>query len=44
VILRRRDRRGDPLDRARELLAESYARGELDGEEHRERRELQRHT
>jgi uncharacterized membrane protein len=45
VILRRRDRRGDPLDRARDLLAERYAGGGLDGEEYRERLdELQRHT
>jgi putative membrane protein len=37
LILRRRDRRPDPLDRARELLAERYARGELSGEAYRER-------
>jgi putative membrane protein len=37
LILRRRDRRADPLDRARELLAERFARGELSGEEYRER-------
>jgi hypothetical protein len=27
LIVRRRDRRGDPLDRAREVLAERHARG-----------------
>jgi putative membrane protein len=37
LISRRRGRRGEPLDRARELLAERYARGELSGEEYRER-------
>jgi putative membrane protein len=37
LISRRRDRGGEPLDRARELLAERYARGELSGEEYRER-------
>jgi putative membrane protein len=37
LLSRRRDRRGGPLDRARELLAERYARGELSGEEYRER-------
>jgi putative membrane protein len=43
LILRRRDRR-DPLDHARELLAERFARGELTGEEYRARLdELQRH-
>jgi putative membrane protein len=43
LILRRRDRRTDPLDRAREILAERFARGELSGEEYRERLgELQR--
>jgi putative membrane protein len=43
LIMRRRDRRGDPLDRGREVLAERYARGELTGEEYRERLdELQR--
>ena len=36
-LISRRDRRGDPLDRAREVLAERYARGELSGEEYRER-------
>jgi putative membrane protein len=36
-VLRRRGRRGDPLDRARELLAERFARGELTGEEYRQR-------
>jgi putative membrane protein len=39
LISRRRGRRGEPLDRARELLAERYARGELSGEEYRERLE-----
>jgi putative membrane protein len=39
LIARRRGRRGDPLDRARELLAERYARGELSGEEYRGRLE-----
>ena len=29
--------RGDPLDGARKILAERYARGELDTEEYRER-------
>ncbi len=44
LIVRRRDRRGDPLDRAREVLAERFARGELSAEEYRERlEELQRH-
>ena len=43
LISRRRGRRGEPLDRARELLAERYARSELSGEEYRERLdELQR--
>jgi putative membrane protein len=43
LISRRRRRRGGPLDRARELLAERYARGELSGAEYRERLdELQR--
>jgi putative membrane protein len=43
LIMRRRDRRRDPLDRGREVLAERYARGELTGEEYRERLgELQR--
>jgi putative membrane protein len=37
LISRRRNRRGGSLDRARELLAERYARGELSGEEYRER-------
>jgi putative membrane protein len=31
--------RGDGLDRARELLAERYAKGELSSEEYRERLE-----
>jgi putative membrane protein len=39
LVSRRRGRRGEPLDRARELLAERYARGELSGEEYRERLE-----
>lgn len=30
---------GDPLDGARRILAERYARGELDSEEYRERME-----
>lgn len=43
LIVRRRDRRVDPLHRAREVLAERYARGELTGEEYRQRLdELQR--
>lgn len=37
LILKRRDRRRDPLDRAREVVAERYARGEPTGEEYRER-------
>jgi putative membrane protein len=37
LISTRRNRRGGPLDRARELLAERFARGELSGEEYRER-------
>ena len=36
LIARRRDRRG-PHDRAREILAERFARGELSGEEYRAR-------
>ena len=45
LLLRRRDRRADPLDRAREVLAERFARGELSGEDYRERLdELQRHS
>ena len=39
LISRRRGRRGEPLASARELLAERYARGELSGEEYRERLE-----
>lgn len=31
--------KGDPLDGARRILAERYARGELDSEEYRERME-----
>jgi putative membrane protein len=37
LISRRRGRRGAPLDRAYELLAERYARGEIGGKEYRER-------
>jgi putative membrane protein len=37
LVVRRRDRRADPFDRAREIVAERYARGELTGEEYRER-------
>jgi putative membrane protein len=37
LIARRRDRRADPLDSARQLLAERYAKGELSGEEYRTR-------
>jgi putative membrane protein len=37
LIARRRDRHHDPLDRAREILAERYARGELTNDEYRER-------
>jgi hypothetical protein len=37
LIARRRDRRGDPLDRAREVPAERHARGEFSGEEYRQR-------
>ena len=45
LISRRGGRHGEPLDKARELLAERYARGELSGEEYRERLdELQRHS
>lgn len=45
LILRRRDRRANPLDRAHEILAERYARGELTGQEYRERiDELPRHS
>jgi putative membrane protein len=44
LVLRRRDRR-DPLDQARGLLAERFARGELGSDEYRQRLdELQRHT
>lgn len=43
LISRRRGRCVGPLDRAYELLAERYARGEISGDEYRERRdELQR--
>ena len=45
LIVRRRERRADPLDRARQVLAERYAQGELSGEQYRERLdELQRHS
>jgi putative membrane protein len=45
LILKRRDRGADPLDRAREVLAERYARGELTGEEYRDRLDgLRRYT
>jgi putative membrane protein len=37
LIVKRRDRHADPLDRAREILAERYARGEITGDEYRER-------
>jgi len=37
LIVRRRNRGGDPLDRAREILAERFARGELSGDEYRAR-------
>jgi putative membrane protein len=37
LISRRRGRRGAPLYRAHEILAERYARGELGGEEYRQR-------
>jgi putative membrane protein len=44
ILRRRRDRRG-PLDPAREILAERFARGDLNAEEYRTRLdELQRHT
>ncbi|HSC92952.1 MAG TPA: hypothetical protein VLB86_14965 [Gaiellaceae bacterium] len=44
-LTRRRGRRADPLDRAREVLAERFARGDIGGEEYRERLdELQRHA
>ena len=44
LILRRRDRRG-PHDPARQILAERFARGELNAEEYRARLdELQRHS
>jgi putative membrane protein len=36
-LISRRRGRGGPLDKARELLAERYAQGELSGEEYRER-------
>jgi putative membrane protein len=37
LISRRHGRGGGPLDRARELLAERYAKGDLTGEEYRQR-------
>jgi putative membrane protein len=37
LIVRRRDRRADPLDGARAVLAERFARGELTAEEYRAR-------
>ena len=37
LILRRRGRHHDPLDGAREILAERYARGDLTGEEYHAR-------
>ena len=44
LILRRRDRRG-PLDPARAILAERFAKGELSAEEYRTRlNELQRYS
>jgi putative membrane protein len=44
LILRRRDRRG-PDDPARQILAERFAKGELNAEEYRTRLdELQRHS
>jgi putative membrane protein len=39
ISRRRRSRDGDPLDRAYEILAERFARGELSGVEYRERLE-----
>ena len=43
LIVRRRDRRSDPLDGARAVLAERFARGDLTAEEYRARLEdLQR--
>lgn len=36
-VTRRSRRRHDPLDRAREILAERYARGAIGGEEYRTR-------
>jgi putative membrane protein len=45
LILRRRDRRRDPHDPASQILAERFARGELNAEEYRARLdELQRHS
>jgi putative membrane protein len=45
VIVRQRNRPPDPLDRARGILAERYAQGDLTGEEYRARLDdLQRDT
>jgi putative membrane protein len=45
LVFKRRDHRGDPLEGARALLAERYARGDLSAEEYRERLdELQRNS
>jgi putative membrane protein len=44
LVLKRRDHR-DPLDPARGVLAERFARGEMSGDEYRQRLdELQRHS
>ena len=37
LFARRRDRRSDPLDRVRDILAERYARSEITAEEYRSR-------
>jgi putative membrane protein len=37
LIVRRRGRHHGPLDRAQEVLAERFARGEISGEEYRAR-------
>jgi putative membrane protein len=39
LIVRRRNHRPDPLDRARQVLAERYAQGDLTGDEYRARLE-----
>jgi putative membrane protein len=45
VVMRRRDRRDDPLGAARQIVAERFARGELSPQEYRERLdELQRRS